>query len=413
MSLILANNEAEQALIAASFLNVKSLNFVIERLQEHDFYFNENKIMFVAICELIKQGAEGVDIICVKDWLIKNNLFEKIGGDVGLTKYFLLPVLSTRLPEYLKIVKDFSRRRGLDLIAKKMSDQVKDVACNLDDVIYNADNDLKNMRGEITNYAHEMADCAELIQSEKGDYVESGFAEIDKKIYGFFDSEFSILAARPSLGKTSLALNISENIAKNHRVIFFSIEMPAVSLLMRQQSGRTGIEYRHIHTGNITMYQQGDLEKSLGEIAKLNMMIYDKSGITVEEIRNVSILENQTTPISLIVIDYLQLILSMVEGNSNAKGEHTSRSLKSLARELECPILALSQLSRESTKRINKVPVLSDLRDSGAYEQDADNVFFLYEDQDMNTVFKIAKARNAPHGEVTMDFDKKHTRFRN
>ena len=412
MEQVLASNDAEQAVISSALLNAKSLNFVIERFVDADFYYLKNRIMFQAVSEIMKTDAEGVDLICVKDWLIKNKQFNQVGGDAGLVEYFSIYVLSARLPEYHKIVKDFARRRELDVMAKKISEQVNDVGSNLDDVIYSADDSLKEMRVGATRYKYEMSELMDMERLQSSDKsVKTGISAIDYRIYGLFDSELSVLAASTSVGKSSLALNIAENIAENYRVLFFSIEMPARALAMRMLSGRTGIEFRHIRSGNVDLYQGQELKKAAEEIKKLDLYINDNSGITVEQIRNLSIIENQEKEVKLIVIDYLQYMSSKLTGNE--KYEHISRECKGIARELDCPVLLLSQLSRNVEGRVGKIPQLSDLRGSGAIGQDSDNVFFLYQDNSQVVHFLVAKARNNPLGSVELDFDRRLTKFRN
>ena len=255
--------------------------------------------------------------------------------------------------------------------------------------------------------------------------ISSGFYDLDYKTAGFQKSDLLLLAARPSMGKTALALNIAEHVVVKERIptVFFSLEMSREQLANRLLSMNSKIDAQSIRTGNLKPNEWGELVESARILGESTLIIDDTPGISVREMRSKCRKLKMEKGLGFIIVDYLQLMTAGGKGSESRQQEisEISRSLKSLAREIECPVLALSQLSRDVEKRDNKRPQLSDLRESGAIEQDADVVMFIYRDEYYNKESEdkgvaeviIGKQRNGPTGTVKLGSQLQYTRFTN
>jgi replicative DNA helicase len=270
-------------------------------------------------------------------------------------------------------------------------------------------------------------DKIEMLHNRKGEItgIPTGFSELDRMTAGFQRNDLIIVAARPSVGKTAFALNIAQNVATktDENVAIFSLEMGAEQLVMRMLCAEGNIDAQNLRTGNLTPDDWGKLTMAMGSLSNAGIYIDDTPGIRVSDIRAKCRRLKQEKGLGLIIIDYLQLIQGSGRNRENRQQEvsEISRSLKALARELEVPVIALSQLSRSVEQRQDKRPMMSDIRESGSIEQDADIVAFLYRDDYYNTESEnkniieiiIAKQRNGPVGTVQLAFVKEYNKFVN
>lgn len=429
------NLEAEKSVIGASMLSRDALFDVLEEITADDFYSKSNKEIFTVITDLQRNNVP-VDVLTVSEELKKRNTLEAVGGRVyvaGLSSPTQVPSVSNA-KDYAKIVAQKATLRRLietaDAIASKGYEEKEDTL----DILEFAEKgifDISQSRQHkdtariqdilMTN----LSDISERMQHQGGvTGVTSGLIDLDKKLSGFQKSDMVVLAARPSMGKTAFALNVAVNAAikGNANVLIFSLEMSKEQLSQRILSMESRVESQKMSTGDIGAADWDKISTALDSLNKANIVIDDTPGIKMMEIKNKCRRMKAEQGLDMIILDYLQLM----EGDKrsdNRQQEITglSRGMKLLAREMDCPIIVLSQLSRAPDQRENHRPVLSDLRESGAIEQDADVVIFLYrdevyhEDTEKPDVCEIivAKHRNGPIGTVDVAWQSKFTRFAN
>lgn len=426
------NSEAERNVLGCMLLDNETISTVKEVLSEDDFYDGEHKWVFKSIIALNEKGR-AVDALTLSNELKENNIFDKIGGYDFLTKIGDSVISINHVENYCDIIKEKAVRRRLirelgDIIDRCYNDntQTTDMIEAAQRVVYdismdNKRNDFVNLSQAVSEAVSELNRIQKLNKKIIG--VPSGFPAIDDITSGFQNGDFVLIAARPSMGKTALAINIAQNAAirNNKSVAIFSLEMPTRQLANRIMSSEAEVDSSRLRVANVIPSEWSKLFDMVRNVREkeIKMYINDKSGISVGEVRRKCRKLKATTGLDLIIIDYLQLMTTN-EKNENRQQEISSisRALKSIAKELECPIIALSQLSRGPEGRSDKRPMLSDLRESGAIEQDADLVMLLYREQyykqdseDDSTEVIIAKHRNGRTGTVKLKFMGEYTKF--
>ena len=427
---------AERSLLGAMLISKDKCIDILNKAVEDDFYENSHQTIFKAMSDINDAGSV-VDVTTVTSYLMDHNLLEKVGGvDYLLQLSESIPTVS-HSDHYLKMLHNKATLRKIiretTRIAEAAFDDVEDVDAFIDDTekaILNVTQErnageFRDIRGVIRS----VTDRLNLLQKVEGNIsgVKSGFRDLDKITSGFQKGDLIILAARPAMGKTAFALNIAHNAAykSDEPVAIFSLEMPAEQLVQRIICSMGGIEGSAIRTGEILKTNANKYYAAAERVSKCNLYIDDSPGIKINDIIAKSRKLKSEHGLKMIVIDYLQLITTASKNRESRQQEVSdiSRALKALARELEVPVISLSQLSRSVEQRPNKRPMLSDLRESGAIEQDADIVSFIYredyyknveEQNESNsglTEIIIAKHRNGATGEVNLAFEKNYSRF--
>ncbi|AVQ29502.1 replicative DNA helicase [Fusobacterium ulcerans] len=420
------NTEAEKAVIGGIFLKQNALTDIAEFLSPDDFYNKDLKIIYAAILELYNEN-KAIDPILIleKNKNIKNDTFYEVIESVQT---------AANVIEYAHIVMDKAKLRNLQDSATKIVEMTSDEEETTEDIIDRSEalifkiaenNNTRNvisikdmMNSEFTRLQN--------VYDNKGTTIgiSSGFTDFDQMTNGFNPSDLVILAARPAMGKTAFALNLALNAAKtNKSILIFSLEMSSSQLLQRFIAIEAGIGLQKIRTGFLSENDWGRMGLASETLMKTQLNIADLPNATVMEIRTVARRMKAAGKLDMILIDYLQLIKGSSGKNENRQQEISdiSRSLKGIARELDVPIIALSQLSRATEQRADRRPMLSDLRESGAIEQDADMVAFLYRDDYYNeeseakgiTEIIIGKQRNGPVGTIKLRFFHELTKFAN
>lgn len=430
------NKEAEQSIIGAIFLQPESLIVASERLQPHDFYQTAHQQIFEVMLELSDKGSP-VDVVTVSEVFAARKSLEEIGGLSYLLELSNAVPTAANVEYYADIVSEKSILRRLIRTATKIvddgymrEDEVGELLSDAERSIMEVANkrnasDFRHIEGVL----HETFDNIEQMHQNKGDVtgISTGYVDLDKMTAGFQRNDLIIVAARPSMGKTAFALNIAQNAAvrSKQNVAIFSLEMGAEQLVMRMLCAEGLIDAQRLRTGSLENEDWNKLMLAIGSLSKSGIYIDDSPGLRVNEIRAKCRRLYQESGLDMILIDYLQLIQGSGRPGENRQQEvsEISRSLKALARELKVPVIALSQLSRGVEQRQDKRPMMSDLRESGSIEQDADIVSFLYrddyynkeEDAPPNDLIEIilAKQRNGPTGTVKLAFNKQYNKFSN
>jgi replicative DNA helicase len=426
--------EAEQAVLGAIFLDPSALTLASEILIPEDFYRASHQKIFHAMLRVADKG-EPVDLVTVTAELADTQQLEEVGGVSYLSELADAVPTAANVEYYARIVEEKSVLRRLIRTATSIA---QDGYTREDEVDVLLDEAEKKIM-EISQRKHSGAfknikdilvqtyDNIEMLHNRKGEVtgIPTGFTELDRMTSGFQRSDFIIVAARPSVGKTAFALNIAQNVATktNENVAIFSLEMSAQQLVMRMLCAEGNINAQNLRTGRLTPEDWGKLTMAMGSLSNAGIYIDDTPSIRVSDIRAKCRRLKQESGLGMVVIDYLQLIQGSGRNRENRQQEvsEISRSLKALARELEVPVIALSQLSRSVEQRQDKRPMMSDIRESGSIEQDADIVAFLYRDDYYNKDSEnkniieiiIAKQRNGPVGTVQLAFIKEYNKFVN
>lgn len=428
------NIEAEQAVIGAIFLEPQSLVLVSEILIPEDFYRAAHQRIYHAMLQLSDKG-EPVDLVTVTTELANAKILEEIGGVSYLSDLADSVPTAANVEYYARIVEEKALLRRLIRTATTIAQDGYSRENEVDELLNEAEKKIlevsqrKNTGAfqNIKDVLVETYDNIETLHNRKGDItgIPTGFVELDRMTAGFQRNDLIIVAARPSVGKTAFALNIAQNVATktNENVAIFSLEMGASQLVMRMLCAEGNINAQNLRTGSLTSEDWEKLIMAMGSLSNAGIFIDDTPGIRVNEIRTKCRRLKQEHGLGMILIDYLQLIQGSGRSKENRQQEvsEISRSLKALARELEVPVIALSQLSRGVEQRQDKRPMMSDIRESGSIEQDADIVAFLYRDDyyDKESERKniieiiIAKQRNGPVGTVELAFVKEYNKFVN
>lgn len=428
------NYEAEQSVIGAIFLEPQALITASEILMAEDFYRTAHQKIFQTMLTLSDQG-KAIDVVTVTEELSVKKELEDVGGLSYLTELASAVPTAANIAHYAKIVEEKALLRRLIRVATKIVEDGYTREDEVEALLSEAEKKMLEVanRKNAGDFQHvkdvlvDTFDNIEKLQSREGDVtgIPTGFRDLDHITAGFQRNDLIIVAARPSVGKTAFALNVAQSVAVQARenVAIFSLEMGAEQLVMRMLCAEGNIDAQVLRTGALTTEDWGKLTMAMGSLSNSGIFIDDTPGVRINEIRAKCRRLAKEHGLGMILIDYLQLIQGSGKPGENRQQEvsEISRSLKGLARELKVPVIALSQLSRGVEQRQDKRPMMSDLRESGSIEQDADIVAFLYRDDyyDKESESKnmieiiIAKQRNGPTGTVTLAFRKEFNKFIN
>ena len=427
------NIDAEQSLLGSMFLSKKALQKALELMSGEEFYLDNHSKIYECIKDLDSKGKV-VDLTTVADELNNRNWLKQVGDIEYLTEIIESVPSASNIDEYIKIVEDKAILRRLIDEATAIVTESYNTSNSISEVIEEAERKIfdvsKSLRStefkSIQDVLYKTQSDLEKLAANKGNItgIPSGFYELDKLTAGFHPHELIIIAARPGMGKTAIALNMVTNFAINSKktVALFNMEMGAEQLATRMLSSVGQIEGSKLKTGNLEHSDWKRVNEAISRLSSTNIFIDDTAGQTVGEIRSkCRRLAASPTGLDIVVIDYLTLIQGSSKNGANRQQEvaDISRALKTMAMELDVPVIALSQLSRGIEKREDKKPMLSDLRESGAIEQDADIVAFLHcsdeerEKQNSMMEFVIRKHRNGPLADVPLIFQRATSSFVN
>lgn len=428
------NVEAEQAVLGAIFLEPSSLTVTSEVLIPEDFYRSSHQKIFNVMLKLNDEG-KAVDLITVTEELAATKNLEEVGGVSYLSELAGSVPTAANIEYYARIVEEKSLLRRLIRTATNIAQEGYSREDEVEELLGEAEKTIMEVAqrknsGSFQNIKDVLVatyDNIEILTTRKGDVtgIPTGFAELDRMTAGFQRNDLIIVGARPSVGKTAFALNIAQNVATKteENVAIFSLEMGAEQLVMRMLCAEGNINAQNLRTGSLTDEDWRKLTMAMGSLSNAGIYIDDTPGVRIGEIRSKCRRLKQEHGLGMILIDYLQLIQGDGRSGDNRQQEvsEISRSLKALARELKVPVIALSQLSRGVEQRQDKRPMMSDIRESGSIEQDADIVAFLYRDdyydkesENKNIIeIIIAKQRNGPVGTVSLAFVKEYNKFVN
>ena len=426
--------EAEKSVLGGIFLKPDIFGDVVEILHPNDFYKNGHKLIYEAMRDIYNSGT-GIDPIVVVNKLKKNEKFDELVGEQLLFDIISDVPTAANIIEYAKIVKEKATLRRLGEVGTKIVELAYEGCEEVDNILDKAEGmifkisenvDSKDLVSLKDVIAQEFVRLEKVYQNKGvATGISSGFSDFDQMTSGFHPSDLIILAARPAMGKTAFALNLALNAAMKSKkgVLLFSLEMSSSQLLQRLLSIEAGIGLQKIRNGFLDPDDWGKLGLASMKLSNSEINIADLPNVNVLEIRAIARRLKAAGKLDMIIIDYLQLIKGNSTRGDNRQQEisEISRALKGIARELDIPIIALSQLSRATEQRADRRPMLSDLRESGAIEQDADMVMFLYRDDYYNegsedkglTEVIIGKQRNGPVGTIKLRFFHEYTKFEN
>ena len=425
--------EAEQSVLGAMLIEKEAIIKVMEILKPDDFYRESHRVIYQAVLSLANR-SEAVDIITVTEQLRKDDKLEAVGGISYVTSLANAIPTAANVGHHARIVEEKALLRGLITTATHIAGMGYDANEEVEQILDQAEKMILGVSGrkmgpgftpirEIISKA--MTKIEELYQSKGGiTGLPTGFKDLDRLTSGLQPSDLILVAARPSMGKTAFTLNIAQHVALREKkaVAFFSLEMSKEQLVQRMICAEAAIDSAKLRIGDLADSDWPKLVNACNRLYEAPLFIDDTAGITAAQMRSKARRLKIEHGLRLIVIDYLQLMQGSGSKNSENRQQEISeisRSLKALARELNVPIIALSQLSRSVEARQSKKPLLSDLRESGSLEQDADIVSFLYREDYYNpetdnkniTEVIIAKHRNGPVDTVRLFFHKQFTRF--
>ena len=426
-----SSEEAEKSTLGSMLLDREAIPTAVESLEPEDFYWQKHAIIYNAICQLFDQG-DPVDLVTLSEKLREEDKLEEVGGASYITSVVNSVPTAANIKHYAEIVEEKSILRNLIKTSNQISKlgykdegEVDDLLDQAESLIFEVSEkrSVKEFSG-IKDVLMDTFDDLEELHENQEDVtgVPTGFRDLDKMTSGFQESDLIIIAARPSMGKTALALNIGQYAAveEDTSVAIFSLEMSKSQLVQRMLCSEAQVNSHRLRTGQLRDTDWRRLSQAAGRLGESNIFIDDTPGITVMEMRAKARRIKAEHGLDLILIDYLQLMQG--SGGSESRQQEVSkisRSLKGLGRELNVPVVSLSQLSRAVEQRNDKRPQLSDLRASGSIEQDADVVAFIYRDEYYNpdtekkgiTEIIVGKQRNGPVGTVELAFQKEYTKF--
>ncbi len=423
--------EAEQSVLGAMILDKECIPDAIEILKSEDFYIERNKELFDTVSELYNLSRP-IDIVSLREQLIRRGSFVKIGGMDFIVEVANFVPTTRNLKYYAKIVKDNSILRRLIKVSEATAEQCYSGEGEIEDIIGKAEQDIMNISQNretagpvhIRRYIGESVEVLSELSDKKSDVtgIPTGFIDVDKRTAGLHGSELIIIAARPGMGKTTFALNIAQNVAVKSRVpvVIFNLEMPGIQLANRMLASEAMVSSEKIKKGDLKNDDWDKVGEAVDALSTAEIYIDDSSGITMSEIGARCRRLKAEKGLGLVVIDYIQLMNSKNSDRQQAISE-ISRSMKILAKDLNIPVIALSQLNREVDKRDNKEPRLSDIRESGSIEQDADVIMFLSREGYYNpeteepnkTKCIFAKHRNGEVGEEFLTYLGEFFKFSN
>ena len=421
---------AEQSLLGSILVDPEALNDVTEIITANDFYLTEHSQIFTAMHELFLTNKE-IDIVTLIDMLVSKGIYSKSGGEDYIRSLYQAVPNALNIKDYAEIVKQKSLLRNLISACSDISDKAYSEEGKADELVEYAESlifdiaggrdskSFKHIRDVIGNVYQNLHVLATEGESAQG--TKTGFSGIDNVLAGMGNSDLVLIGARPGMGKTSFALNIATNVAQMNgkNVCIFSLEMSAEQLVTRIISSEAMIDSYDLRTGKLSPKQWQDIAATTTKLAGCNILIDDTAGITVSGMKGKL---RRIHNLGLVVVDYLQLMQSDKRSDNRVQevGD-ISRNLKLMAKELNVPVICCAQLSRGPESRTDKRPMLSDLRDSGAIEQDADTVIFLYRDEYYDTKNSkdeagraeviIAKNRHGALGNVAVGWIGRFTKF--
>ncbi len=428
--------DAERAVIGAMLVSESAVAAVAETLAAEDFYSETHRVLYGAMMRLYSRG-DPIDQLTLTNELRSVNEFDRVGGRAYVFQLVESVPTAANASRYAEIVRSRALLRAIIDAGSRISEDAfaepDDVSQTLDSaeqLIYSVSN--RKMREQLAPVSELAPGALEMIQKlyeSEGEVtgVEAGFEDLDRLTTGFHKSDLVVLAARPAMGKTAFALNAiwHASVSQGLPVAIFSLEMSKEQLVQRLISQTTRIPSQDLRSGNVRAEDWPKLVRGVAEVSRAPIWIDDTAGSTLMEMRAKvrrlasRLLTQGGQPLSLVVVDYLQLMVGQSRENRQQEIAEISRGLKILARDLDVPVLAIAQLSRAVEQRHDKRPMLSDLRDSGAIEQDADMVMFLYRDEYYNpdsddkgiAEVIIGKHRNGPTGKVQLAWMEQYTKF--
>lgn len=429
------NREAEASLLGALLIDSDAIVKIADNINADDFFEPRHRRIYQAIQQLYEQ-RQAIDVLTLTDKLRGNGHLDDVGGPGYLTELTNFVPTAAHVEQYADIVAQKSLRRRLIAASQDIINLGQDESKQLRELIEEAETRLfevsqTHIRQDVISLETVLAESFDRLDELHKDKakirgIPTGFKDVDEKLAGFQRSDLVILAARPSMGKTALALNFAHNVAvkAGQPVLIFSLEMSKEQLVDRLLSMESGVDAWALRTGNLTDADFEKIGQAMGTLSEAQIYIDDSPGITVSDLRTKARREAHQRPLGLIIVDYLQLMSGGHRFGSDfnrvQEVSEISRGLKGIARELNVPVLALSQLSRSVESRSPQIPQLSDLRESGTIEQDADVVAFIYREEFYNPdtdrkkiadIF-IKKHRNGPTGNLELYFDTEKQRFR-
>ena len=429
------SDDAEQAVLGSMLSDKEAVNKAFEKkLDVVHFYKKSHSLIFAAMSILDKKN-EPIDTVSVVDVLTKNNDLETVGGAFYISGLVDLVPTTAHVARYIKIVMEKAILRNLIYLSNDISKEAYDDSKDVDDILESVQKSIFNITQDrlqkgfekIDPVLHKTFEDIDRIASHKGSVigVPTGFSDLDVKTTGFQAGDLVIIAGRPGMGKTSFALNMMRNAAidSSKKIGFFSLEMANNQLAMRLLCAEARVDSNLVRSGTLPKSQYRNLSLAVGPLSKADIYLDDTAALSILELRAKARRLKNDVDVDMIIVDYLQLMQGPKGVESRQQEIATiSRSMKALAKELDIPIVALSQLSRAVEQRTgSKRPQLSDLRESGAIEQDADVVLFLFrpwvysrEDEDEGKAeIIIAKQRNGPTGIIEATYISRYTRFEN
>ena len=429
------NLEAEQSLLGSVLLENEALFKVLEIIKKDDFYRESNRQIYQAMIDLYEKN-EPTDLITVTEVLKRKNKLDEVGGASYLADLLENIPTAANIEYYAKIIRQKSILRNLIHSATEIVSKATTAEENVEDILDFSEKTIFQISEEQTKQSFyplktilksTFKDIERLYEKKQlitG--VPSGFTELDSKTSGFQPADLIIIAGRPSMGKTAFALNVAQHASQESHIpiAIFSLEMSKEQLALRMLCSEARVDNHKLRTGFIAESDWGKLSMAAGKLADSMMYIDDTPGITVFEMRAKSRRLKAEHGLGMIIVDYLQLMAGSKNRSDSREQEisEISRSLKGLAKELHVPVIALSQLNRKVEDRIDKRPHMADLRESGAIEQDADVILFIYRDEVYHPDSEeskgkaeviIGKQRNGPTGEIQLSFINEYTRFEN
>ena len=425
---------AEKIILSTLLVSSEAIEITLQKIKIETFYFKNHQEIYKAIIFLYENKIS-IDILTLTTFFQDQGLLEQIGGIEILTDLINQIPNLVYLEEYIKLMQDKFLRRLLIKLGYKIISSgyvtnipLENIILELEEQFFNLNNSLhtSNSLSNTELFSNILVELKQKSLEPMLPGLTSGFYDLDSITQGFQKSDLIIIAGRPSMGKTALCLNIALNVIKKYEcpILFFSLEMSKEQVIYRILANEIEISNTRLKTGQIYENDWAQINQTVKNLSALPLFINDMPNLSVQEIRaKVQKIVFEQKNIGLIIIDYLQLMQnSKMQGDNRVQElSQITRGLKSIAREFQVPLITLSQLSRSVENRINKRPILSDLRESGSIEQDADLVLMLYRDSYYNSTVSeidlteliIAKHRNGPIGTVNLSFEEKHTKFKN
>jgi replicative DNA helicase len=432
------SEEAEQSVLGGLLLDESAWDRVADRIGSEDFYQHAHKVIFEAVGQLIDANRPP-DLVTLAENLERQGRLEEVGGTAYLASLANNTPTAANIAHYAQVVRERALLRSLITAATEISeDAFNPGARSVADILDNAEQRIFSIADESSQRREGFSPLRELMlegmnrldelyhQNDPLTGLPTGFQDLDDRTSGLQASDLIVIAGRPSMGKTSFVMNMAENVITQDNpapVALFSLEMPREQLTMRLLASRARIDAHKMRNGNLADDDWPRLTQAVGELAEAPLYIDDTPGLGPIEIRARCRRLKREHGLGLVIVDYLQLMQTPGEAESRAVAiSDISRSLKALARELDVPVIALSQLNRGLEQRSDKRPMMSDLRESGAIEQDADVIMFIYRDEVYHpdnpevqglAELIVAKQRNGPTGTVRLTFLGEYTRFEN